>query len=94
MIVWRAPWSRGAGDDRIEDRHQHVHALDREARLAGERAVQESLEDFDLRDAIEQFQRTAGSIGGRKRPDSKACRSQVRSSGTNTCEMSKPVVEQ
>ena len=45
----------GAGDDRVEDRHQHVHALDREARLARERAVQKPFEDLDLRDAIEEL---------------------------------------
>ena len=35
-----------------------------------------------------------GSIGGRKRPLSAAVRSHSRSSGTNTCAKSKPVVEQ
>ena len=43
-----------ARDDLVEDRHQHVEPFDREARLAGERSLQETLENFDLRDAIEQ----------------------------------------
>ena len=54
IIVWRAPAVGGAADDLVEDRHEHVEPFDREARLAGEGAVQESLEHFDLRDAIEQ----------------------------------------
>ena len=44
----------GAADDLVEDRHQHVEPLDREARLAGEGALQEALEHLDLRDAVEQ----------------------------------------
>ena len=43
-----------ARDDLVEDRQQHVEPFDREARLAREGALQESLEHFDLRDAIEQ----------------------------------------
>ena len=43
-----------AVDDGVEDRHEHVEAFDREARLAGERAVQEALEGLDLGDPIEQ----------------------------------------
>jgi len=42
-----------AADDLVEDRHEHVEPLEREARLAGKRALQEPLEHLDLRDAIE-----------------------------------------
>ena len=47
----------GVADDLVEDRDHHVQALDREPRLAGERAVQEALERLDLRDAVEQLAR-------------------------------------
>ena len=45
----------GVVNDLVEDRHHHVEALDRKARLAGERAMQEALERLDLRDAGEQL---------------------------------------
>ena len=45
----------GVVDDLVEDRDHHVEALDRKARLAGERAMQEALERLDLRDAVEQL---------------------------------------
>ena len=45
----------GIVDDLVDDRDHHVQPLDRKARLAGERAVQEALEGFNLRDAIEQL---------------------------------------
>ena len=44
-------------DDLVEDRHHHVEAFDREARLADERLVQEALEGLDLGDALEQIDR-------------------------------------
>ena len=45
----------GVGDDLVEHRDHQVEPLDREARLAGESAMQEALEHFDLRDAVEQL---------------------------------------
>ena len=45
----------GVVHDLVEDRDHHVEALDRKARLAGERAMQEPLERLDLRDASEQL---------------------------------------
>ena len=41
-------------DHLIEDRHEHVGALDGEPRLAGKRAMQESLESLHLRQALEK----------------------------------------
>ncbi len=41
-------------DDRVEDGNEHVEPFDREARLAGEGAVQELLECLDLAQPIEQ----------------------------------------
>ena len=38
----------GVGDDLVEDRDEHVHAFDREPRLAGKRAVEEALERLDF----------------------------------------------
>jgi hypothetical protein len=52
-----APRLRGVADDLVENRHEHVEAFDREARLAGKRALQETFERFDLRQAIEQRER-------------------------------------
>ena len=46
---------RRVADDLVEDRDHHVESLDREARLARERAMQEALEHLDLGDAVEQF---------------------------------------
>jgi hypothetical protein len=55
ISTWRVPALRRRRDDHlVEHRHQHVEALDREARLAGEGAVQEPLEGLDLGDAVEQ----------------------------------------
>ncbi len=54
----------GVGDDLVEHRDHQVEAFDREARLAGERALQEALEHLDLRDAVEQLAAVDG-IGGR-----------------------------
>ena len=72
-------------DHLVEDRHEHVEPFDREARLAGERAVQEPLERLDLREPVEQRDRI-DRIGGRAEPPvSAAWRSHCRSSGTNTC---------
>ena len=44
----------GVADDLVEHRHEHVEPFDREARLAGEGAVEEALEHFDLRQPVEQ----------------------------------------
>jgi hypothetical protein len=55
------------GDDLVEDRHHHVDAFDREAGLAGEAAMQEPLERFDLRQAIEQLDRI-DRVGRRAEP--------------------------
>jgi hypothetical protein len=54
----------GVADHLVQDRHEHVEPLDREARLAGERAVQEALERLDLREPVEQRDRIDG-IGRR-----------------------------
>ena len=51
----RSAGGGGAVEDHVEDRDQHVQAFDREARLAGEGAVQEPLERLDLAQAIEQL---------------------------------------
>ena len=64
------------GDHLVEDGHEHVEAFDREARLAWERALQEALERFDLRQAIEQLDRIdrirrraeAAALGGLPEP--------------------------
>ena len=94
MTVWRAPLSRGAADDFVEDRHEHVEPFDREPRLAGEGAMQEALEDFDLRDAIEQ-RSGAARVHRRQEPARLRRLTQpLRSSGTKTCAKSNPVVEQ
>ena len=45
---------RRVADDFVEDGHEHVEPFDREARLAGERAMQEPLECLDLGQALEQ----------------------------------------
>ena len=45
----------GVVHDLVEDRDHHVEALDRKARLAGERPMQKPLERFDLRDARQQL---------------------------------------
>ena len=55
----RAPARRPA-DDLVEDRHEHVEPLDREARLAGKRAVQKALERLDLAQPIEHGGRRGG----------------------------------
>ena len=57
----------GAADDLVQDRHEHVEPFDGESCLAGEGAMQEALEDFDLRDAIEQ-RRGAGRVHRRQEP--------------------------
>ena len=44
-------------DDLVQHRDEHVEPLDREACLAGERAVQEPLERLDLRQPVEQRDR-------------------------------------
>ena len=51
------PASAALADHLVEDRHEHVEPLDREARLARERALQEALERLDLRQPIEQRDR-------------------------------------
>ena len=56
MSTCFTPGVGGVGDELVEDRDEHVHALDREARLAGERAVKEALERLHLGDAIEQLE--------------------------------------
>ena len=58
---------RRLGDHLVQDRHHHVDAFDREARLAGEAAVQEPLEGLDLRQPIEQRDRI-DRIGRRAEP--------------------------
>ncbi len=45
------------GNHLVEDRHEHVEPLDREPRLARERAVQEPLERLDVRQPVEQRNR-------------------------------------
>jgi hypothetical protein len=45
---------RGVADQLVEDRDEHVEPLDREAGLAGEHALQETLEGLDLRQPLEQ----------------------------------------
>ena len=66
------------GNHLVEDRHEHVEPLDREARLARERAVQEALERLDLRQTVEQLRRdrsdrpARGSV--RARPPAEAIR--------------------
>ena len=57
ISVWRVAASAASADHLVEDRHEHVEPFDREARLARERPMQESLEHFDLRQAIEQRDR-------------------------------------
>ena len=49
------PAGRGVTDDLVEDRDHHVQPLDREARLAGERPVEEALEALDLRNPVQQL---------------------------------------
>ena len=51
----RSAGGGGAVQDHVEDRDQQVQAFDREAGLAGEGAVQELLEGFDLAQAIEEL---------------------------------------
>ena len=58
------PASAASRDHLVEDRHEHVEPFDREARLAGERAMQEALEGLDLREPVEQRDRV-DRIGGR-----------------------------
>jgi hypothetical protein len=45
------------GQHLVEDGHEHVEPFDRESRLARKRAVQESLEDFNVRQSIEERNR-------------------------------------
>ncbi len=54
------PASADSAIDLVEHRHHHVEALDREARLARKRSLQEALERLDLRQAIEKL----GGIDG------------------------------
>src|SRR5262245_44480500 len=56
---------RDTADDLVEDRHEHVEPFDRESRLALERTMEESLEDFDLRQAIKNGL-DAPSVHGRQ----------------------------
>ncbi len=51
------PGLRRFSHDLVENRHEHVEAFDREARLARERPVQELLERLDLCQPIEQRDR-------------------------------------
>ncbi len=85
MNAWRMPASAASRDHLVEDRHEHVEPFDREARLAGKRAVQESLEGLDLREPIEQRHRI-DRIGRRAEASRlDGLRSQCRSSGTKMC---------
>ena len=62
----------GVDDHLVEHRDEHVEPLDREPRLARERAVQEPLEGFDLGEPIEQRRASMAMAGGRNCPDSAA----------------------
>ena len=61
------PGFPGLADHFVEDRHEDVEPFDREARLAGERPVQETLERLDLRQPVEQRDRV-DRIGGLAEP--------------------------
>jgi hypothetical protein len=93
-IMCRVPVPGRPDHDLVEDRQQHVEPFDREARLPGEGALQEALEHFHLRDAVEERFGVRGIERRKKRPDSAASRIHPRSAGTKRCAMSNPVVEQ
>ncbi len=52
----------------IDDRDHHVETFNREARLADERPLQESLEGLDFGDAVEEFDRLEGLMRGAEGP--------------------------
>jgi hypothetical protein len=74
-----------AADDFVEDRHEHVEPLEREAVFPGNVRCRNRSNTSTCVMRSSTASTLCGSIGGRKRPDSAACRSQSRSSGTNTC---------
>ena len=66
----------GSADNLIEDGDEHVQAFDREARLAGKRPMEKTLEHLHLRDSIEQrvrarrihWRQEASGLGGMTQP--------------------------